>query len=319
MGARSERGRRQPSAAWKMQEFGEGLLRDGVEIELHEAALAQARVPRPGLGDGVLIEIGVVAALAAAMPAARRAGAGERRCFRLLLRLLAAFLRGRETSAISPSRNAAKILRRFVPTGRRGRSKPGSSISPHLIMAMDPMAVRHATHRSPKLQYTPCAKAQPLVFAACPRFPSGMTNMNDRNPIGLNAIIDNVGVSADPKGVNTKVFDDPRAPRRISQGTDLVFDEGFDLPRGAMFILIQIFKDRFSVCECAPGVPDFHMPWRLSAAATSSSDAKLLPVGLREAFKDGGSRRVVNRICGRVAFGQGQHGKRQCILIFGGK
>src|SRR3954447_24939291 len=43
-------------------------------------------MPGPGLRDGVLVEIGVVAALAAAMPAACGAGLSKRRCFRLLLR-----------------------------------------------------------------------------------------------------------------------------------------------------------------------------------------------------------------------------------------
>src|SRR4051794_2589596 len=65
---------------------GEGLLRDGVEIELHEAALAQARMARPGQRNGVFVEIGVVAALAAAVPAACGARVCEHRCFGLLLR-----------------------------------------------------------------------------------------------------------------------------------------------------------------------------------------------------------------------------------------
>src|ERR1044072_7349127 len=60
----------------------EGFLRNGVEIALHQAALAQPRMACPGLCDRVFVKVGVVAALAAAIAAARRAGVCERSYFR---------------------------------------------------------------------------------------------------------------------------------------------------------------------------------------------------------------------------------------------
>jgi hypothetical protein len=36
--------------------------------------------------------------------------------------------------------------------------------------------------------------------------------MNDGHYLALNPIVDDVGITADPKRVNTVAFDDPRAP-----------------------------------------------------------------------------------------------------------
>src|ERR1043165_8901817 len=56
---------------------------DRVEIELHQRLFAQTRVPRPRLRDGILIEVGVVPALAAAVAAAGGACVGEHHSFGL--------------------------------------------------------------------------------------------------------------------------------------------------------------------------------------------------------------------------------------------
>ena len=50
-GHRCAQGSRQAASVLRMEEAGvrERLVRDRIEIELHEAALAQARMPRPGL------------------------------------------------------------------------------------------------------------------------------------------------------------------------------------------------------------------------------------------------------------------------------
>jgi hypothetical protein len=38
-----------------------------------------------------------------------------------------------------------------------------------------------------------------------------MTNMNDRNHVALNAIVDNVGIAAEPKRMNAEVPNKPGA------------------------------------------------------------------------------------------------------------
>src|ERR1041385_7961784 len=160
-----------------------------------------------------------------------------------------AFARGRGTSANSSSRNAAKILRRFGPTGRNGRSNPGSSTLRHLIMAsLKTFSLRHPSKvserrgecerwipRRPELGNTRCMD-------------SGRATENERRDLGRTE-----GVAASRSGV------------------DFLFDELFDPLRSARVILIQIFEDGLAVGECPPRVADPHIPWRLSAAATTSS------------------------------------------------
>src|ERR1043165_6331863 len=74
------------------------------------------------------------------MPRVGRACVRDR--FLLPASMGAALGRDRETSAKSPSKKAAKILRRFALTRRSGRPKLGNSTSTHLIMAMDLLAAR---------------------------------------------------------------------------------------------------------------------------------------------------------------------------------
>src|SRR3954447_22654656 len=98
-----------------------------------------------------------------------------------------------------------------------------------------------------------------------------MPNMNDRDHVVFDPIVDDVRIAVEPECVNAEVFDDASASRRIGQRVDLVFEEGFDSLRGPMIVLIEVFEDCLAVGESALRVSNPHMPWSLSAAATTSS------------------------------------------------
>lgn len=98
-----------------------------------------------------------------------------------------------------------------------------------------------------------------------------MTDMDDRDHIAADPVVDDIRVPPEPEGVDTEVLDDPRAPWRVTEAVDLGLDERLDVPRRSRVLLIEVFEDRLAVSECALRIADSQMPWRLFAAATTSS------------------------------------------------
>src|SRR2546423_2566998 len=109
------------------------------------------------------------------------------------------------------------------------------------------------------------------VVASGPRTASSVADMNDRNLIFADAVEDDIGISAEPEGVNPEFFDQTCPARGMAQTRDLLLDEAFDPSYGLGVELIEVIKNRLAVSERARRIADPHIPWRLSDAATTSS------------------------------------------------
>src|SRR5262245_41356023 len=106
-------------------------------------------------------------------------------------------------SRIRFSMNAAKILRRLGPTARKGRSNPGSSMSPHLIMVRPRIALRRQSSRN---LHRACRGRNPLPrILVGPRLAGRLADVNDRHYVSTDTIVDDVRIPPEPKGVSANL------------------------------------------------------------------------------------------------------------------
>src|SRR5262245_52721788 len=99
-----------------------------------------------------------------------------------------------------------------------------------------------------------------------------MADVDDFDFVLSHAVIDDVGKPAEEKGADLKVLQLAISVRHFAQGINPLLHERFSRLCGLRTSLVQIIKYRLTVGKSARRISNFHMPWRLSAAATASSE-----------------------------------------------
>src|SRR5215468_8059604 len=98
-----------------------------------------------------------------------------------------------------------------------------------------------------------------------------MTNMNDRDLVLADAIIDYVWITSEPQRANVEFFDQSMPFGKVLKAVDAFLNKRFHLARRAWVAFVEVFENRLAIGKRSRGISNSHIPWRLFASATISS------------------------------------------------
>src|SRR5262249_57349144 len=119
--------------------------------------------------------------------------------------------------------------------------------------------------------WTPASCSTTELLPFVPRSPRSVSDVNDRDLIFADTIVNNVGVTAEPERMNPELRNEWMPNWQVAKGGNSSFDICFDFAGSARVTSLNVIEDGLAIGECTGRVAYPHIPPRLLASAPTSA------------------------------------------------